>query len=63
MPGLHETERLSIKDALSSLRSLELEESRYSDEKNQEAAKFALEKLRSLGPAIERAEADHPNQE
>jgi hypothetical protein len=45
MPGLHASERLSIQDALSSLRSLEREEVRYADEKHRKAAKLALEKL------------------
>ena len=58
IPGLHEHERQAIQDALSGLRSLEREEVRYADEKHREAAKLALEKLRSLGPAIERAESE-----
>jgi hypothetical protein len=62
MPGLHEHERQAIQDALSGLRSLE-REVRYADEKHREAAKLALEKLRSIGPAIERAKADPPAQE
>jgi hypothetical protein len=61
MPGLHEPERRAIQNALSSLRSLEREEARYADEKHREAAKLALEKLRSVGPAIIRTHADRPN--
>jgi hypothetical protein len=54
IPGLHEPERQAIQDALSGLRSIEREEVRYADEKHREAAELALEKLRSIGPAIER---------
>jgi hypothetical protein len=63
MPGLHEPERQAIQDALSSLRSLEREEARYAGEKHREIAKLALEKLRSIGPAMERAQQDPSNQE
>jgi hypothetical protein len=54
IPGLHEPERQAIRDALSGLRSIEREEVRYTDQKHREAAQLALEKLRSIGPALER---------
>ena len=52
---LHAPERQAIQDALSGLRSIEREEAIYVAEEHRKAAKLALEKLRSIGPAIERA--------
>jgi hypothetical protein len=63
MPGLHQSERQAIQDALSALRSLEREEVRYVEERHKEAALLALDKLRPLGHAIERAERDNPSQD
>jgi hypothetical protein len=54
IPGLHEPERQAIRDALSGLRSVEREEVRYADQKHREPAQLAREKLRSIGPALER---------
>jgi hypothetical protein len=62
MPGLHEPERQAIQDALGALRSLEREEVRYMDQKHREAATLALDRLRSIRPAIERAETDQSNE-
>jgi hypothetical protein len=62
MPGLHQPERQAIQDALSALRSLEREEVRYVEQKHRAAAELALDKLRSIRPAIERADADPPNE-
>src|ERR1700722_17590762 len=59
MPGLHEPERQAIQDALSGLHSLEREEVRSADEKQREAARLALGKLRSIAPLIERLSASN----
>jgi hypothetical protein len=45
-----------FQDALSGLKGLEREEIRCVGEGQREAAKLALDKLRSIGPAIERAD-------
>jgi hypothetical protein len=62
IPGLHEHERQAIQDALSGLNGLEREEIRYVGERQREAAKLALDKLRSIGPAIERADGKQSNE-
>jgi RNA polymerase-interacting CarD/CdnL/TRCF family regulator len=63
MPGLHEVERQAIQDALSGLRTLERVEAGYASKSHQEAAKSALEKLRSIEPAITLHGSDSPEQE
>jgi hypothetical protein len=58
MPGLHESERQAIQDALSGLRDIE-REVRQAEEKHRKAAKLALGRLRSIGPKIERLNASN----
>jgi hypothetical protein len=54
MPGLHQPERQAIEDALTGLRFLEREDARYLENQHRAAAQAALEKLGSIGPAIDR---------
>jgi len=54
IPGLHRDELRAIDDALGGLRVLECEESRDAKEQERVAAEQALEKLRSIGPTMER---------
>jgi hypothetical protein len=55
LPGLHPQERQAIEDALSGLKSLEREEARFKAEEERRATvEEALEKLRAVGPTIQR---------
>lgn len=54
IPGLHPEERRAIEDALRTLRFLEGEEERYQAEEKRRALEEVAEKLRSLGPTIQR---------
>lgn len=50
LPGLHESEREAIGDALNGLRMLEREEIQHNAEQQRQAAQLALEKLKSIKP-------------
>jgi hypothetical protein len=52
MPGLHSDERQALRDALSGLRALELEESRYDADHRRLVLNNTSETLRSIAPAI-----------
>jgi len=54
LPGLHPQERRAIEDALRSLRLLEKEDARLTEEEGRRAIDHALEKLRSVKDSIER---------
>jgi hypothetical protein len=61
-PGLHPRERQAIADALSGLRVLVEEEARYDANQKRRAAEGALEKLRSVAPAILKTESDQDSE-
>jgi hypothetical protein len=63
MPGLHPDERQAIADALSGLRVLQYEETRYDSDQKRRAAEQALEKLRDIAPTILRNQHDKENPE
>jgi hypothetical protein len=54
LPGLHPQERRAIEDALRSLRLLEKEDARLTEEEGRRSIDHALEKLRSVKDSIER---------
>ena len=54
IPGLHEEERQAITDALSGLKSLEREDAEYEAAEERRIAEQALEKLRKIGPKLEK---------
>jgi hypothetical protein len=54
LPSLHPKERQAIEDALRGLRFLEREEVRHNEQHKRLAVERSLEKLRSIGPTIER---------
>jgi hypothetical protein len=54
LPGLHPEERRAIEDALRGLRFLEREELRHHEQRKRLALERSLEKLRSIGPTIQR---------
>lgn len=54
MPGLHRSEQIAIDDALRTLRFMEWLGEYYPPAEKSEVTKHALEKLRSVKPAIQR---------
>ena len=55
IPGLHREERQAIEDALNNLQFLEREDAAITAEEERQAARVALERLRSIAPKIKRA--------
>jgi hypothetical protein len=58
LPGLHPEERQAIEDALHGLDSLIREHERYDAEQKRLALERSLEKLRFIGPAVERSNGE-----
>jgi hypothetical protein len=54
LPDLHPKERQAIEDAMRGLRFLEREEVRHNEQHKRLAIERSLEKLRSIGPTIQR---------
>lgn len=54
IPGLHLPEQMAIEDAVRTLKFLEQLEEHYQVDQKREVAGHALEKLRSVKPAIKR---------
>jgi hypothetical protein len=54
LPDLHPKERQAIEDAMRGLRFLEREEVRHNEQHKRLAVERSLEKLRSIGPTIQR---------
>jgi hypothetical protein len=54
LPDLHAKERQAIEDAMRGLRFLEREEVRHNEQHKRLAVERSLEKLRSIGPTIQR---------
>jgi hypothetical protein len=62
IPGLHSEEYHAIDDALHALRFLAAEDARFDAEAERRAVEVALERFRSVGPAIKRA-SENPEPE
>jgi hypothetical protein len=58
MPGLHTEERRAIEDALSGLRVLAAEEERYDAEQKRHVFDQTLQALKTVAPAVLRADED-----
>ena len=54
LPGLHTEERHAIDDALRALNFLQQEEARFDGEAERRAVDESLQRLRAIGPTIER---------
>jgi len=63
VPGMHQTERQAIQDALSGLRGLEKEELQYANDKQREASRAGFARRGSAEPGNERQTSDHSDQE
>ena len=52
LPGLHAEERSALSDAVNGLRSLEIQDERYTYAMHRQATHAAINKLRALEPAL-----------